>query len=159
MKLNEFCNIGTGISLVFIIGMIYFHLIFDQDTVTRKFKDSLTKEQVKKYEDITNERLQIYYRGYVLGLFISLCVIILNVVYMKKSLSKIQMACITGGITFLTTYFSYILAKKSDYMILHIRGDAQKNAWLNVYKTMQYNYHMGLVFGIIGAMGLGYGFC
>lgn len=159
MKLTEFCNIGAGISLIFIIGMVYFHYIFDKNEATANFTSVLSEKQVQKYKEITNERLNIYYRGYLLGLFISLCVIILNVVYINKKLGKIQMACITGGITFLTTYFSYILSNKSDYMLLHIRGDEQKSAWLKLYKTMQYNYHMGLVFGIIAAMSLGYGFC
>jgi len=44
-------------------------------------------------------------------------------------------------------------------MILHIEGDTQKKAWLGVYKVMQYNYHLGALLGLVGALFIGNVFC
>ena len=46
-----------------------------------------------------------------------------------------------------------MLSAKSDWMLNHIDNQREANSWLNMYKHMQYNYHMGFVFGIV-AMGL-----
>jgi phosphoglycerate dehydrogenase-like enzyme len=35
-------------------------------------------------------------------------------------------------------------------MLNHTNSSVQVKAWLQMYKTMQYNYHMGMVLGIIG---------
>jgi hypothetical protein len=34
-------------------------------------------------------------------------------------------------------------------MLNHVKDEEQVKAWLIMYKEMQYNYHMGLVLGII----------
>ena len=159
MKITDFCNLGCAISLVFIIGMVYMTLAINKKEVSGKFKETLNEEQLQKYEHITSERLNIYYSGYGLGILISIAVIIYNMVIRKKKMSKLAMGCLTGGITFLTTYFYYILSKKSDYMIMHLTNEDQKREWLNVYKTMQYHYHLGLVLGIIGVSAMSLSFC
>lgn len=159
MKIDKYCSLGCGISLVFIIGMIYMTFAIDKRHVSGRFKDTLDTQQLKLYKKLTNERVQIYYTGYIVGFLISLCLIVLNLVILNKKMNKASMICLTGGVTFLTTYFYYILSSKSDYMIMHLKNSEQKKEWLNVYKTMQYNYHMGLVLGIIAVMALSAGFC
>lgn len=159
MKITDFCNLGCAISVVFIIGMVYMTLAINKKEVSGKFKETLNEEQLKTYEHITSERLNIYYSGYGIGILISIAVIIYNMVMRKKKMSKLAMGCLTGGITFLTTYFYYILSRKSDYMIMHLTNEDQKREWLNVYKTMQYHYHLGLVLGIIGVSAMSISFC
>ena len=159
MKLTKFCNLGCGIAAVFIIGMLYMTAAVDKNEVSDAFKKTLDDKQLKTYEEITKERLTIYYTGYGVGFLISLGLILMNLLVMKEKMSRTSMVCLTSGVTFLTTYFYYILSKKSDYMIMHIRGEEQKREWLNVYRTMQYNYHMGLVLGIAAVMAMSAGFC
>ena len=159
MNLSKFCNLGCAISAVFIIGMLYMTAAIDKNEVSNKFKDTLNEVQLQTYENITKERIQIYYTGYGIGFLLSIGLILVNLLVLKQKMSKMAMACLTSGVSFLTTYFYYILSKKSDYMILHLKGDEQKREWLNVYRTMQYNYHMGLVLGIAAVMALSTAFC
>lgn len=159
MNLSKYCYLGCGISLIFIIGMVFMSLSIDKSKISEKFKKTLDEEQLSKYKKITNERLNIYYFGYILGFLFSIGLIIFNLLILRKKMSKIEMVCLTGGVTFLTTYFYYILSNKSEYMIMNLKTDVQKSSWLEVYKTMQYNYHMGLVLGIIGVMILSSSFC
>lgn len=159
MKLSKYCHLGCGISLVFIIGMIYMSFAIDKHSISSEFKQTLNQEQQQKYSEITRERLNIYYTGYILGFMMSLGIIMFNIFIKKQAMTKIEMACLTGGVTFLTTYFYYILSNKSEYMIMNLHNDRQKEAWLNIYKTMQFNYHAGLVLGIIGVMIMSISFC
>ena len=159
MKISNFCNLGCGIAAVFIIGMLYMTIAVDKNEVSERFKKTLNESQLERYEGLTNERLRIYYTGYGVGFLISLGLIYLNIFILKQKMSKMSMVCLTSGVTFLTTYFYYILSRKSDYMIMHIKEENQKREWLNVYRKMQYNYHMGLVLGIAAVMALSYGFC
>jgi hypothetical protein len=52
-----------------------------------------------------------------------------------------------------------MLAPKNDWMILHIEGDKQKKAWLEVYKTMKYRYFIGIIVGLLAAIPLTSSLC
>ena len=45
-----------------------------------------------------------------------------------------------------------MLKPKTDYMVLHLDKEDQRQAWLNIYRGMQVKYHIGLVLGILAAM-------
>ena len=63
------------------------------------------------------------------------------------------LVCMATATTFLTNYFYYMLSPKSDWMLNHMKKQDEVNAWLQMYKSMQYNYHMGMALGII-AIGI-----
>ena len=44
-------------------------------------------------------------------------------------------------------------------MLDHIETPQQTRAWLKMYKMMQFQYHMGLVVGIIAVAILSYAWC
>jgi hypothetical protein len=44
-------------------------------------------------------------------------------------------------------------------MVLHLKDDDEKQAWLNIYKTMQFNYHLGFALGLVGMIFVGNSFC
>ena len=140
------------VSLIFILGMIYFYNATSSSKVVQHYKDSLPSNLLERYNKISKERMRISYFGYVLGLVISLLIII------NRKMNTQTKVCVTIVVTFLTNYFYYILSPKSDWMLYHINSPEQTKAWLEMYRTMQYNYHLGLVFGIIGAGLLGYAF-
>jgi hypothetical protein len=50
---------------------------------------------------------------------------------------------------FITNYFYYTLYPKSDWLLNYLKNPEEIKNWLRLYKEMQYNYHMGLVLGII----------
>jgi len=140
------------VSIIFIVGMIYFYNATSSSKVVQHYKDSLPSNLLERYNKISKERLRISYFGYVLGLAISL-IIILN-----RKMNNQTKVCITVVVTFVTNYFYYILSPKSDWMLYHINSPEQIKSWLTMYRTMQYNYHLGIVLGIIGAGVLAYAF-
>jgi len=67
--------------------------------------------------------------------------------------------CMVAAVAFSVNYFYYILSPKSDWMVLHLKSAEETNAWLTVYRTMQYNYHVGLVMGILAVVAFGNALC
>ena len=151
------CEIAT----VFILAMIFTMYGSDKTDAIHNFKRILTPKQNEIYAKITNERRHIYFVGFGLGLLLSFIFLLWN--HMSRSgsrrVGRCSTVCIVGAITFTTNYFYYMLSPKSDWMILHIEGDAQKKAWLHIYKKMQYNYHIGALLGLVGALFIGNVFC
>ena len=127
-------------------------------TLKSEFMNVLSEEQKKNYTDIIEERKNIYYTGFGLGILLSLLFIfILNL--KKIKLNKVSNVCIIGLITFLTNYLYYILIPKKDYMLLHLTDKEQIKRWLDIYKYMQFNYHVGFVIGIMSVCVFSYSFC
>lgn len=159
-----YCNLGwCSVAIAFIIANIYVAFTADKTIIKQQFYDTLTQEQIDKYESIIRERRDISLKGYILGLVIS--IIFLSVVLgftNNKSRTSITMGvivCVTGGITMLVNYLFYMLYPKSTYMVLDLESKAQRQQWLNIYKHMQTKYHIGLIIGIIAAMFLAKSVC
>ena len=141
------CRISCAISCIFIIGMIYFYNATDKSEIVKQYKATLPADLQKKYEEITAERRNISYQGYGLGL---LSFVIL---YHRRKMNTISLVCTVMATCFLTNYFYYMLSPKSDWMLKHVTDKDQVHAWLLMYRAMSYNYHLGIVFGII-AVGM-----
>tara|TARA_Y100000768_G_C23862751_1_gene626526 strand:+ start:209 stop:685 length:477 start_codon:yes stop_codon:yes gene_type:complete len=145
------CNLCI-IAVVFLIANIFTIISCNSDNYKQNFKNLLTKQQNLIYEKITTERTIIYYSGYALGIILSILTIFIITKIMKIKLATISLVCIIGAITFTTNYLYYILYPKSDYMLLHLNDKKQIEGWLNIYKTMQFKFHLGFVFGIIAVI-------
>jgi len=133
------------ISAVFIIGMIYFYNMTSE--IVKKYKKELSPELQKRYEKIAKERMKISYYGYGLGLLLSLFVLFC---LKEKKVRTFSLVCTVMATCFLTNYFYYMLSPKSDWMLNHIDSPDEIKAWLQMYREMSYNYHMGIALGIIG---------
>lgn len=142
------CPKYCGIAIVFFVGMIYTTFATDKCSMTKNFIESLNELQAERYKSIISERRNIYLSGYLFGLALSAIIII----GMLKSITKFQMLCITGSVTFLTVYFYYILSPKQDLMVVFLNDRNQRYEWQKIYKKMQFNYHIGLLLGIIAAL-------
>jgi len=147
------CAISCVISAVFIIGMIYFYTMTDKSEIVKHYKERLPSDLQKRYEKITEERRSISYYGYVLGLILSLILIFYNVKIKGKKMGTFGLVCLVMATSFITNYFYYMLSPKSDWMLNHMHSQEQVRSWLLMYREMSYNYHMGLVLGII-AVGI-----
>jgi hypothetical protein len=128
--------------------MIYFYNATDKSDIVNKYKATLPIDLQQRYEKITEERRRISYQGYGLGLLLSLVIL-----YFSRKMNTISLVCTVMATCFLTNYFYYMLSPKSDWMLNHITNQDQVHAWLLMYRTMSYNYHLGIVFGII-AVGI-----
>ena len=152
------CAISCMISAVFVIGMIYFYNLTDKSEVVKYYKSSLSSDLQKRYEKITNERANISYQGYALGVILSLGIIFYNLKIKGSKLNTSALVCTVVATAFVTNYFYYILSPKSDWMLNHMNTKEEIKAWLLMYREMQFNYHMGLVLGIIGVGILAFAF-
>lgn len=147
------CAISCMISAIFIIGMIYFYNMTNKSEIVKHYKASLSSDLQKRYDKISKERMNIGFQGYALGFILSLIIIFYNLKIKQAKMNSISLVCTVISTSFITNYFYYILSPKSDWMLNHINSPEEIKAWSLMYKEMQYNYHMGLVFGII-AVGI-----
>lgn len=147
------CTVSCSISAIFIIAMIYFYNATARSEIVKHYKKSLPSDLQERYEKISRERMMIGYQGYALGFILSLFIIFYNLYFKSKKLNSLSLVCIVLATSFITNYFYYILYPKQDWMLDHINSKEQVQAWLQMYKEMQKNYHMGFVFGII-AIGI-----
>ena len=152
------CVVSCSISLVFIIGMIYFYNMTDKSKIVQHYKEFLPTDLKKRYEKISEERKRISIHGYILGFIISLFIIFYNLRIKKDKMGPFPLVCTVVATCFLTNYFYYMLHPKSDWMLNHTNSQEQVKAWLQMYREMQYNYHMGLALGIIAVGILAFAF-
>jgi hypothetical protein len=145
------CSITCTIATIFIIAMIYFYNASYRSKASDTYKNQLTHQQQAAYDRIVKERLGISLKGYALGAIISFFIILLN--YKKKGMQPSSVVCLVLATCFLTNYFYYILSPKTDWMLNHVESKEQTKAWLQMYRDCSYNYHAGLVLGILG-MGI-----
>lgn len=153
------CTTSCIVAGAFIISSIFLCLRVDKQTLNDPLFQLLSDENKQKYVDIANERKNIYFKGFGLGFIISvIALFILNKNKMFK-VTKLTNICFVLAISYCVNYFFYILHPKTDYMITHLKSKEEREAWLNIYKTMQFNYHLGFAIGLIGMMCVGNSFC
>jgi uncharacterized membrane protein YkgB len=152
------CTLSCSISAVFIIGMIYFYNVTGKSEIVKHYKATLSSDLQKRYDKISQERLMIGYQGYALGVILSLGIIFYNLKFKNAKMSNTALVCTVIATTFVTNYFYYMLHPKSDWMLNHLQNKEEIRAWLQMYREMQYNYHMGLTLGIIAVGILAFAF-
>jgi uncharacterized protein YacL len=153
------CLISCSISVSFIIGMIYFYWMTDKSTIVKEYKSKLPSDLQNRYEKIAKERMAISLQGFLYGFILSLFLIFYNIRLRKEKMNTTSIVCLVMSTCFITNYFYYVLTPKSDYILNHTNSSEQVKAWLQMYKEMQYNYHMGIVLGIVGTGFLSFAFC
>lgn len=152
------CTISCIVSTIFVIGMIYFYNMADKSAIVKHYKSSLSSDLQKRYERITMERTNISYQGYALGVILSIGIIFYNLKIKHSKMNTASLVCTVVATAFVTNYFYYMLSPKSDWMLNHMNNQEEVKSWLLMYREMQYNYHMGLVLGIIGVGILAFAF-
>ena len=152
------CSVTCAISAVFIIGMIYFYNRTSKSEIVKTYKEQVPPKLRILYEKLSVERMRISFYGYVLGLIVSLFIIFYNIKVKKRSLSNVSLVCLVTTTCFLTNYFYYILSPKSDWMLNHINDGRVAKLWAKMYREMQFNYHMGIVLGIMAVGMLAFAF-
>ncbi len=152
------CLISCAISAIFIIGMIYFYNMTNKSLIVKHYKEKMPSNLQNRYDKISEERKRISMTGYALGFVLSLFIIFYNYSIKGVKLNNTSLVCTVIATSFLTNYFYYMLSPKSDWMLDHMNGQEQVKAWLIMYREMQFNYHAGLVLGIIGVGILAFAF-
>jgi hypothetical protein len=130
----------------------------NKSEIVKHYKNSLPSDLQKRYEGISEERRRISIHGYVLGLILSLFIIFYNLKIKGLHLKTTSLVCLVMATCFVTNYFYYMLTPKSDWMLNHVSNQQQTRAWLLMYREMSFNYHAGLVLGILAAGVLAFAF-
>ena len=144
------CSLTCLFSIGLIISMVYFYNATYKSQVVRNYRNRLDKELKSTYDKIVKERRNISINGYLIGLVFSALAILYYQVISEKKMEINSLVCLVLVISFFINYFYYILSPKSDWILNHISNTEQSKLWLEMYKTMQYNYHIGMVLGILG---------
>ena len=155
----KFCLSNCALAITFLVADVYMVLSADETDVKEELIASLNLNQRERYNSIVNERRNIYFKSYLVGLALSAVFLFATKDFRKANWMSAGIVCTVGGITLLSNYLCYILTPKSDYMIMHLESKKQRSAWLKVYRHMQAKYHTGLIFGIIAAMILARATC
>lgn len=148
MKL-EYCVI----SLALLGASFYTMLTCKQCQPFLKYQQSLNPIQQKLYQYTVYERTKLYVHGMILGILLAS----VYLYFTKGRIEPIKNSCIFTSIILTVQYLYYSLAPKKLYMLNILTNKDQVNNWLDVYKTMKFRYHMGLLLGIIGFFMLSYG--
>ena len=143
------CSTSCAVSAIFLIGMIYFYNATDRTHIVQQYKRSLTPELQARYEKITKERRQISLWGYGVGILVSLFILYYNFKIKKERMNTSSIVCLVVATTFVINALFYMVYPKSDWMLNHVTDKQQVRAWLQMYKSMSFYYHFGLVLGVI----------
>lgn len=153
------CTVSCILAGAFIAASVFVCFRVDKKMLKNPLMKLLNRENQTRYIALTNERRNIYLKGFALGFIISVVsLVLLNKNKMFK-LNKLTNICFILAVSFTVNYFFYILHPKSDYMVNHLQTQEERSAWLKIYRTMQFNYHLGFVLGLIGMIFVGNSFC
>jgi len=153
------CTVSCILAGAFIAASVFVCFRVDKKTLSNPLMKLLNRENQKRYMRLTNERRTIYLKGFALGFIVSvISLVLLNKNKMFK-LTKLTNICFIVAVSFSINYFFYILHPKSDYMVNHLQTQEERSSWLKIYRTMQFNYHLGFVLGLIGMIFVGNSFC
>jgi len=147
------CHSSCALGAVFLIANIYLMFSVDKQALSSQYMSTLSPPQKARYQNIAKERRNIYFKGLVLGIALS----IVAVIYYKLK-GKIAI-CSVVTITLITNFLFYIIHPKSDWMVLHLDSHSSREAWLAIYREMQRNYHIGFVLGIVAVGFVANGVC
>ena len=102
----------------------------------------LNDKQKEAYFNIVKERGTLFMRGIILG-----CTIAFITVYLMSSGNTLSKTCLFLTISILTSHYYYLLMPKSDYILKHLENKEQINAWLKMYKEMNFKSNLGNILG------------
>lgn len=150
--MTRFCSSWCYVAIVFLVANLYISFTADKTERKGKFYDTLSLEEINRYEAIVRERRDIYLKGYIFGLIISILFLYGAKGIRRTSMINTGLICIVGAITLVCNYLFYIIHPKSDYMVLHLNSKIQRERWHDIYRHMQFKYHFGLILGIAASM-------
>jgi len=120
---------------------------YDNNELMQNLINKLNDRERELYKKIKLERFEIYSKGSLYGLILFAIYLFIT----REQLNYMTNILIAIIIWSMTTYLYYTLSKKSDYMIRYLDTQEEREAWLEIYKTMKNNCHGGFVLGVLVA--------
>ena len=132
------------ISVALFVGSFYVSLANNN-----KYEDTLNDKEKQMREKVIKERSHIYLIANLSALLL-VSILLFNNIRLKN---KINNAWMYTSIYFLTKYFVYMLIPKKHWMLHSVENKQDALDWLNKYRHMSRNYHIGMLLGIL-AVGI-----
>lgn len=152
------CTITCFLAAVIVVAMILMTVMIHHDPFIKNYKNQLPDDIKTTYNEIVVERGTIYYTGYLIGFALSVFLILLNVYGMKKKMPATAMVCLAVVVSTLFSYFYYVLSPKTKYMVSILKTAEQREAWLKIYKSMQFYFHFSYALGVVAVGVFAYAF-
>lgn len=147
------CAIATGL-----IGTQFAYLFTTKDRmITHDFIQTLDETQRTKYKEIIEKRFMIYTVGTILGLVFAF-IFYWMTLSSGRTMNSMRV-CIFIVLLIGVPYVYYMIAPKGDYMLTYLKTPEQIQGWLDVYRYMQLNCHLGFAIGVVGYMLLAMTLC
>ena len=152
------CTLTCFLAAIIVVAMISMTVMINHDSFIKNYKNQLPDDIKATYNEIVAERGAIYYTGYLLGFVLSVFLILSNVYGMKKKMPVKAMVCLAVVVSTLVSYFYYILSPKTKYMVSILKTEEQREAWLKIYKSMQFYFHSSYALGAVAVGVFAYAF-
>jgi hypothetical protein len=146
------CYRDCYLAFAFILGTLFTMVNVDNCSGKKKLNEMLNSHQQEKIEEIIKERMTLYWHGTLLGIVIAIVMLTFNTVN-----NNVQRGCYFSLIILVVQYLFYMLSPKKDLMVTHLTSREQIKVWADVYRDMQWKYHLGLATGVIGYYFIGSG--
>ena len=132
------------ISIALFAGSIYVSLANN-----KKYLDTLNEKEREMREKVVKERVRIYLIANLSALLL-ISILLFNDFRLKNRNFNMWMYI---AIYFLTEYFVYMLLPKKHWMLHSVENNQDAKDWLEKYRMMSRNYHIGMLMGIL-AVGI-----
>ena len=104
--------------------------------------ESLDETQQKIYHGIAKQRAELFIQGLIFG-----CTLGALSLYVLGAKNNLSATCLFITISMLVTHYYYLLMPKKTYLLEHLEKREQLDAWLNMYKEMNFKSHIGSLLG------------
>ena len=152
------CTITCFLAAVILVAMIVMSLMVQYDPFIKSYRDQLSKETKLVYDKIVEERGRLFFTGYVIGFAVSVALIAVNIKLLKQKIPVSAMVCLTVVVSTVISHLYYTLSPKTAYMVSLLKTDKERADWLQVYKSMQFYFHISYALGIAAVGVFSYAF-
>lgn len=132
------------ISIALFAGSIYVSLANND-----KYIKTLNEKEMEMRKKVVKERSRIYLIASLSALLLT-TFLMFNNIGLKNNKNN---AWMYTAIYFLTEYFVYMLMPKKHWMLHSVENKQDALDWLEKYRYMSRNYHIGMLMGIL-AVGI-----
>jgi uncharacterized membrane protein YkgB len=150
------CGITCFFAIAIIASMFIMTFLTKRNAHVVEYRKSLAPELQVVYDSIVEERTNLSMTGYAIGLFFA--VIFIFFTSRTRKLAVSAMVCLAVLISFIVHHMYYMMSPKSKYMVSYLQTKEEKENWLKVNRTMQFNYHLSFLLGVTGVGVLAYAF-
>ena len=148
------CTTSCALTIIFGAGSVASFFNSNKKQTLDNLKKSLDEKQLEQYSEIVKNRGKIYKNGLIVGCVTSVILIIIKLLLERntKGLLSLNTLCLIIATTLIVSYLFYMISPKGKYMVSYLKRKDQRDKWVEVYKTMQHNYHLAIALAIVAVL-------